>query len=145
MLGRPPKCPHGKDTKRYKSGTCVACAKISNTKHRKNNREAYRRSSKAWVDRNKERVRKANLLWNAENRDKMNFYTNMYRASKLKATPKWINEELVRDMYLEAQYQQMEVDHIVPLRGKMVCGLHWEGNLQLLSREENASKSNKVM
>ena len=71
---------------------------------------------------------------------------NFFRANRVarikKATPVWVDFDLVKDMYVEAHYQQLEVDHIVPLQGKNVCGLHWEGNLQLLSREENARKNN---
>ena len=63
-------------------------------------------------------------------------------SNKLKARPKWADNFLINDMYQEATYQQLQVDHIVPLNSKLVCGLHWEGNLQLLSPLENQSKGN---
>jgi len=69
--------------------------------------------------------------------------SNKYRVNKLKAAPKWIDEALVMDIYAEAEYQQMEVDHIIPLKNKIVCGLHWEGNLQLLTKEANCRKGNR--
>ena len=38
-----------------------------------------------------------------------------------------------------------EVDHIVPLQGKNVCGLHWEKNLQVIPKTENRKKSSKLL
>jgi 5-methylcytosine-specific restriction endonuclease McrA len=60
-----------------------------------------------------------------------------------KRTPTWANREAIDAIYAEAQRTNMTVDHIVPLRGKTVSGLHVEHNLQLLSREENARKGNR--
>ena len=66
------------------------------------------------------------------------------RAAKLHATPQWADFEAIKDVYMEAEYFQMHVDHIIPLQGKDVCGLHvWE-NLQLLSEIENLKKGNRL-
>jgi hypothetical protein len=64
------------------------------------------------------------------------------RAARIQATPSW-GQEGIEDVYKEAEYQQMHVDHIVPLRSDVVCGLHVVGNLQLLTPEENMRKGNK--
>ena len=84
----------------------------------------------------------------ANNRDKYSAYLAKYRAKKLCATPKWLtNTQLlqIQQFYTKAKDSGLEVDHIVPLQGENVCGLHVPWNLQLLSRSENASKSNKVL
>lgn len=60
-----------------------------------------------------------------------------------KRIPTWANREAIDAIYAEARRMNMTVDHIVPLRGKTVSGLHVENNLQLLSREDNARKGNR--
>jgi uncharacterized pyridoxal phosphate-containing UPF0001 family protein len=80
---------------------------------------------------------------------KENAKSNARRAAKLQATPKWVDFEKVEEFYILAQRISAEtgvihhVDHIVPLMGKTVCGLHWEGNLQILPGRDNLSKGNK--
>lgn len=59
------------------------------------------------------------------------------------ATPTWANHELIKAIYAKAKEKGMEVDHIVPLDGKIVCGLHCHHNLQLLTAEENKRKHNR--
>jgi hypothetical protein len=75
-------------------------------------------------------------------------------CTKLNATPRWLNEKQLSDIqniYKEASIKtaqtniKHEVDHIVPLQGKNVCGLHVPWNLQILTKSENCSKSNKLL
>jgi hypothetical protein len=67
------------------------------------------------------------------------------RAQILKATPSWANLELIKEFYILAASVGYHVDHIIPLQGKTVCGLHVETNLQLLAPYDNMSKSNKLL
>lgn len=70
------------------------------------------------------------------------------RAQKIQATPKWADLKAIDAIYADAAKMtektgiQYEVDHIVPLQGKTVCGLHVGWNLQVITRKANRSKSN---
>lgn len=57
------------------------------------------------------------------------------------ATPKWVNKNELLDVYDRCP-EGMQVDHIYPINGKKVCGLHVPWNLQYLTKEENMKKSN---
>ena len=63
------------------------------------------------------------------------------RALKLKAIPKWANLEKIKEIY-QKRKKGYHVDHIIPLQGKNVCGLHVENNLQYLKAKDNLSKGN---
>lgn len=69
-------------------------------------------------------------------------YCATYAATKLGATPKWADLNKIKTIYKNCP-TGMHVDHIIPLRGELVCGLHVENNLQYLSPEQNRIKSNK--
>lgn len=75
-----------------------------------------------------------------------------YHTKKLQRTPKWLNSvDFVKiDMiYKNAQHLTKttgilhEVDHIIPLQGKLISGLHVPWNLQVLTRTDNRRKHNK--
>lgn len=64
---------------------------------------------------------------------------------KMNATPAWANKEEIEKIYEEAARlrglgQDVEVDHIIPLNGKNICGLHIETNLQIITAAENRLK-----
>jgi len=95
-------------------------------------------------------------LWRAEkkrnflhNRDKLKARTSLNRAKRLKRAPKWANLKKIERIYMLAQWasrftnEPLEVDHIIPLQGEMVSGLHVEDNLQIIPRSENRRKKNK--
>jgi hypothetical protein len=75
-------------------------------------------------------------------------YQSTRRARIYTATPKWMNIVKVQDIYKEAvelEYItgiEFHVDHIIPLNHKLVCGLHCEDNLQILTSYENMKKYN---
>jgi hypothetical protein len=70
-------------------------------------------------------------------------------AQRLRATPAWADEAAMQHFYDEAAQATRasgaahEVDHIVPLQSKKVCGLHCEANLRVLGRLENIRKGNR--
>ena len=77
-----------------------------------------------------------------------------YRNSKAKRTPKWLNANdiwMMEEAYILAELRtkmfgfSWEVDHIIPLRGKLASGLHVPHNLQVIPKVLNRSKSNQFM
>lgn len=104
---------------------------------------------KKWREKNKDRAREMTKKWREKNRERVNvvvaIYNAFYRASRLKATPSWINKKEIADIYKKASQLHLEVDHIVPLKHPNICGLHVPWNLQLLTKIENARKGNKFL
>jgi hypothetical protein len=116
------------------------------------NRDRYRSAAAEWQRANPARVNagaKARRL-----RDPAAFLASATatRLAKHRRRPPWLTQEHkreIRNLYRLARRLTVEtglrhtVDHIVPLRGKRVSGLHGPWNLQVLTEFENKSKSNK--
>lgn len=130
--------------------------------------EAGRASCRRYYQANKEKVRAANTAWDSANqetvrrvwreyaaRNKANRYAiaAKRRAISRNAYPKWDRDltkfvsqeanELVRLRH-EATGIDWHVDHILPLAGKEVCGLHVWNNLQVIPAVINLRKSNRL-
>ena len=63
-------------------------------------------------------------------------------AAKKNRTPPWVDMDAIKDIYMNVP-KGYEVDHIVPLQGKLVSGLHIAENLQYLTKQDNWNKKNK--
>ena len=79
----------------------------------------------------------------AKGKASLSKYEVARRTGLKQATPIWVDMVAIADVYMEASYMQMEVDHIVPLRNSLVCGLHTWDNLQLMKPVENNRKGNR--
>lgn len=117
-----------------------------------NNKEYKDAQNRHWRKDNPEKVRQLARIYRMVNADKSRWFTAAYRARKLQATPLWLSEESIQevlDFYTAARMFQTytgidyQVDHIVPLQGETVCGLHVPWNLQLLPSFDNQSKGNR--
>jgi hypothetical protein len=156
--------------KRYIRAMCKECDKAQVLKSHYANKEDRNKASKAWHHSNKEtanakrreryhnedvETRKAKRRKHyLENKAAYLFRSSSYKKHVRRATPSWADLEYIRDIYLNVKEAEnlfreaglnwkFHVDHIIPLRGKLVSGLHVEDNLQVLSATENLSKNNR--
>jgi 5-methylcytosine-specific restriction endonuclease McrA len=139
---------------------CVECQSFLVAKHQKENAHKHRESVKRyldnggkklrseWYQRNKDRLRESRRDWNLNNPGKRAAYNSKRRALIFMAMPKWANQDELSKFYSDAKKIsaetgiQHEVDHIIPLKHHLVCGLHVPANLQILTASENSRKHN---
>jgi len=109
------------------------------------------RSCRKYYKENRDNILVQKVQYYESNKDACIERSAKRRARKLKATPPWLTEEHIKEIknfYWLAQDLKLvtgetyHVDHIVPLKGKSVCGLHVPWNLQILPADINLSKGN---
>jgi hypothetical protein len=134
--GKP--CKHGHITERRVIGKkCRGCqlafSASTSARWRKANPEHWKQYIKGWRQKYPERV----LAWR-----------NRRRALETQAMPSWVRTADLWVFHKECKRLSKEtgvkhhVDHIVPLRGEAVCGLHVPWNLRIIPAAENNSKKN---
>jgi hypothetical protein len=130
----------------------VKCKKAEQHKRRVENpdkKEQNRLRCKAWREKNLQQAKEKVSAWQKANRGRCTAMSRKYLLKKAQAVPPWLTKEQERLLSMFYQERdrlnavtgiQHEVDHIVPLQGKTVCGLHVPWNLQVLTKKDNISK-----
>lgn len=127
---------------------CMECKREAKRKDYAKNRAAYRANQREYYLKNEDQIKQKVASWRSDNLPAYNARQATYRAKKLNATPPWADLDAIRDVYKERDKlcretgENWHVDHIIPLNGVDVCGLHCEDNLQIIPAVENARKSN---
>ena len=138
--------------------------RASNLAFKEKNKEAGRENARNWARLNPEKNREKGRIWNEQNVQRMRANSKAYvklhpeyaversrlRAIALKNSKvDWANEFFISEIYDLARKRTAvtgmvwHVDHIVPINGKTVCGLHVHANLAVIPARVNAKKSNK--
>jgi hypothetical protein len=140
------------------SKNCRVCVAERAKRWRQNNPERFREAVKKWEEANPEKKKqsavKAARKWQKNNPEKHCAINASRRAKKHLATPKWLTDRELSQIdatYLYSKVKtritgiQHHVDHIVPLKGATVCGLHVPWNLRVIPALENIRKKNKLL
>jgi hypothetical protein len=132
---------HKRTNKIYINSRCKLCANRIATQHQKTNPNKKVNTSR-WAIKNKDKIKIKNRKHRLANLQKYAAKEAKRRACKLQQTPKWADIKAIEQFYLNCP-KGYHVDHIIPLQGKNVRGLHVLENLQYLPAKENISKKNK--
>jgi 5-methylcytosine-specific restriction endonuclease McrA len=173
FTGQP--CKHGHIAARKTKGACVECLKVEWAKSNETRADYFREYNKRedtkdrkneWYQENREAViaaaatrplhvkREYQKTWKEKNVVWVRADTKARRRKHRDATPPWLSRQQkadIRQLYqiaitmTKTTGEQYVVDHIVPLRGEDVCGLHVPWNLRVITQEENLKKSNKLV
>ena len=128
--------------------------KTAKQKYKIKNKDACNARRKQWMLDNKEYMKEVRRRWRVENKHRDAAAVRKYQAAKLKRTPTWLGKD---DFWLMEQAYELAalrtkmfgvlwtVDHIIPLQGKFVSGLHVPTNLRVIPGRENSSKGNQFL
>jgi len=153
---------------------CRSCIKEYADVYRKKNKQRLLHQSRLFKDNNRESInsknrkryltskldpifmdkkRKSNRVYKYNNKGKINSDTAKRHSNKLNRLSITSEEDLliIKSIYKEARKLSIltniphHVDHIIPLQGELVSGLHLSLNLQILTQHENCSKHNSYI
>lgn len=131
----------------------VEKVKAYKKKYADENKDLCRQRVKDWEKINPEKKKQINKNWYVANKPKALAGMRKRQLAQKNRTPSWLTKD---DFWLMEQAYELAalrtkmlgflwtVDHIIPLQGKSVSGLHVPFNLQVITAHENYSKGNRV-
>jgi hypothetical protein len=149
FTGKP--CKRGHVAERYSvNQTCVECTKLQQIEAEEKRRQRRDSDPEFGAHRRAQRAL-SNRGYVKRNRSKKNADWAEWFADRLRRTPPWADLQMIKKFYEEAAKLTKEtgepwhVDHIIPLRGEIVSGLHLAENLRVIKGIENLKKGAKFM
>lgn len=158
FTGKP--CKRGHIDERFCSTKiCVSCNRINAKEYKikkpftEDKKKYHVLMAAKWAENNKEKIREHWRKYSKKRLKEKPYISAIKSAkratAKLYRTPVWADITKIKEVYIEASKLKKEtgvfyeVDHIIPLQGKNISGLHVHYNLQIITRRENAIKNNK--
>jgi hypothetical protein len=139
------------------NGSCAECTRLRGAKWKAENREHRLSYNRAYTGRwrqseaNRARLEASSRKWREDNKPLIAARSALRRARILKRTPAWADKQAIRCMYEIAHRiskctgLEWHVDHVLPLNGREVSGLHIHTNMQIIPAKANHTKSNKMV
>lgn len=144
--------PH-KLTKDRLRGECKECHKKATKNYRKKNKEKVNLYNKMYAKLHPDRIKKYVKKHKETNPGVVALTSRTHQAQRACRVPKWLTKfqkQHIKMFYEAAALLSLElgielqVDHIIPLKGKTMSGLHVPTNLQVVTKAYNLSKGNRV-
>jgi hypothetical protein len=133
-------------------GSCKVCVSIVKKQYRSDNKDIISEKKKQDYQLNKKHYLAQKRIYRQANKGKINALVAARKKHIKRAIPKWVDKDhmwLIKEAYELAQLRtklfgfSWHVDHVIPLQGKTVSGLHVIENLQVIPGIENIIKKNK--
>ena len=145
FTGKPCKYGHIAERRTAKA-ECIAC------ETERNNSNLRKEYMVSYAEKQRAKLQEIATRWQKNNKGKVNANTAFNHSAKMLRTPRWLSS--FDKLHIKCLYQvaamrtkhseiAWDVDHIVPLQGKTVSGLHVPWNLRVIPKKENILKGNK--
>lgn len=140
FTGKP--CKRGHISERYVAGGCAECGREDMRRYYAQDPEKHMAKTVAYREAYPAGEWCRQQAYRERNRAKLRADSAFQRAKRLLRVPAWSETEEIKEFYANCP-PGFEVDHIYPLQGEFVSGLHVLGNLQYLQMVENRAKRNR--
>lgn len=151
FTGKP--CVHGHVAKRsVKTRVCMECDRLEKESMRRSQPEQVKRKKRLSYAANSVAARANKKIYRQANKGKIAALNALRKKAVKQRTPKWLSEDdvwIMQEAYILAEIRTRlfgfawNVDHVIPLRGNKVSGLHVPNNLQVIPALDNIRKKNK--